>query len=286
MAAERMHVFLLQRRGGKKERLVVWDTQDISVGRAPENDIVVDDPEMSRNHAQFYRGEAGFSVKNMSMSNATFVNDQEVASQALKNKDVVRIAETEFVFYQVPQNPVTLGMKVEYASQLKGFGPKVAAGDGEATILGLMDPVGGGSDDDFVVRPASAFEHDLHGLPQPPPQPKPRNLDLELAGDGLDDLDMPAPPAAGKAQAPASGKAQAPAAGKAQAPASGKAQAPAAGKGLGAFTPDDGKPAGALSLTLEIQGLSGAQRAAVQSLIGKVIELPKLRIRLKGDDLG
>jgi hypothetical protein len=258
MAAERMHVFLLQRRGGKKERLVVWDTQDISVGRAPENDIVVDDPEMSRNHAQFYRGEAGFSVKNMSMSNATFVNEKEIASQALKSKDVVRIADTEFVFYQVPQNPVTLGMKVEYASQLKGFGPKVAAGDGEATILGLMDPVGGGSEDDFVVRPAADFEHDLHGMPQPAPQAKPRNLDLELAGDGLADLDMPAQSGAGKGKA----------------------------KGLGAFTLGEEKAAGTLSLSLEIQGLTGAQRAAVQGLIGKVIELPKLRIRLKGDDLG
>jgi hypothetical protein len=210
---------------------------------------------MSRNHAQFYRGEAGFSVKNMSMSNITLVNGQEVASQALKSKDVVRIAETEFVFYQVPQNPVTLGMKVEYASQLKGFGPKVAAGDGEATILGLMDPVGGGADEEFVVRPARDFEHELHGIPQP--QPRPRNLDLELAGDGLDDLDMPAQTGAGKGKA----------------------------KGLGAFL-DEEKATGTLTLSLEIQGLTGAQRTAVQGLIGKVIDLPKLRIRLKGDDLG
>lgn len=246
MAAERMYVFLMQRRGGKPERLVVWDTQDISVGRAPDNDIVVDDPEMSRNHAQFYRGDAGFSVKNMSMSNPTFVNGQEVTAQPLKNKDVVGIADTEFVFYQVPQNPVKLGMKVEYASQLKGFGPKVAEGDGEATILGLMDPVGGGSDEDFVVRPASEFEHDLHGV-EPP---KTRNLDLELASDGLDDLDMPAK------------------------------------GGISAFTSEEQQAAGTLSLTLEITGLTGPQRSAVQAMIGKVIELPKLRIRLKGNDLG
>ena len=137
MASERVYVFLVQRRAGKPERLVVWDTQDISVGRAPENDVVVDDPEMSRNHAQFYKSEGGYSVQNMSMSNSTHVNGEAVTSQPLRNKDVVRIAETEYVFCRVTRNPVTLGMKVEYASQLKGFGPQVDAGDGEATILGL-----------------------------------------------------------------------------------------------------------------------------------------------------
>ena len=122
MASERVYVFLVQRRAGKPERLVVWDTQDISVGRAPENDVVVDDPEMSRNHTQFYKSEGGYSVQNMSMSNPTLVNGEPVTSQPLRNKDVVRVAETEYVFCQVTRNPVTLGMKVEYASQLKSFG--------------------------------------------------------------------------------------------------------------------------------------------------------------------
>lgn len=247
MAAERVHVFLMQKREGKPDGLVVWDTQDISVGRAPENDVVVEDPEMSRNHAQFFKGDEGFSVRNLSMSNPTFVNGESITSQPLKNKDVIKIAETEFVFYRVPQNPVTLGLKVEYASQLKGFGPKVDAGDGEATILGLVDPVGGG--DDFVVRPAGDFEHDLHGIEQP----KPRNLDVELADDGLQDLDMPP----GDAAQPS----------------------------LDAWTLED-KSHGAVSLTLEIQGLSGAQRRSVEALLGKVVELPKLRIRIKGEDLG
>ena len=62
MASERVYVFLVQRRAGKPERIVVWDTQDISVGRASENDVVVGDPEMSRNHARFYKSESGYSV--------------------------------------------------------------------------------------------------------------------------------------------------------------------------------------------------------------------------------
>ena len=250
MASERVYVFLVQRRAGKAERLVVWDTQDISVGRAPENDVVVDDPEMSRNHAQFYKSEGGYSVQNMSMSNPTYVNDQPVTSQPLRNKDVVRLAETEFIFCRVARNPVTLGMKLEYASQLKGFGPQVAAGDGEATILGLVDTVEGS--DDFEVRPAAEFGNDLRSV-EPP---RTRNLDLEFANDGLEELDIPEKPAA----------------------------RPKAG--VQAWTLDEKPPSATVSLHVEIQGLTGPQRASVEALLGKVIEIPKLRIRIKSDDLG
>jgi len=251
MASERVYVFLVQRRAGKPERLIVWDTQDISVGRAPENDLVVEDPEMSRNHARFYKSEGGYSVQNLSMSNPTYVNDETVTSQPLRNKDVVRLAETEYLFCQVTRNPVTLGMKVEYASQLKGFGPPVGSGDGEATILGLVDTVGGS--DDFEVRPSGEFGKDLRSVASPP---RTRNLDLEFAKDGLEELDIPAQPAAQPKP------------------------------GVQAWTLDEESPSGTISLHLEIQGLTGPQRASVEGLLGKVIELPKLRIRVKPDDLG
>lgn len=251
MATERVHVFLLVRLGGKPQKVIVWDTPDITVGRAPENDVVIQSEEASREHACFYRSDAGYSVRNHSMSNPTFVNGEAITSRPLQNKDVVRVAETELVFCRVPKNPVTLGLPVEYASQLKGFGPKVS-GDGEATILGLMDTVEG--EEDFVVKPAADFEHELHGV-EPP---KTRNLDLEIANDGLDDLDMPP-----------------------------TAKTPAAAPGIAAWTLEEksGQP-GSVSLTLEIEGLTPEQRASVQALLGKVIELPRLRIRVKGRDLG
>jgi hypothetical protein len=41
-----------------------------------------------------------------------------------------------------------------------------------------------------------------------------------------------------------------------------------------------------LSLHLEIDGLSGELQTVVENLLGKVLSLPPLRIRIKGDDLG
>ena len=42
---------ILKLKAGGRTRLIVFDTQDLSLGRASENDISVDDPEMSRRHA-------------------------------------------------------------------------------------------------------------------------------------------------------------------------------------------------------------------------------------------
>jgi predicted component of type VI protein secretion system len=260
MAAERVYVFLVLRKEGKPRQVIVWDTPDISLGRAPENDVVVEDAEASREHATFYRSDSGHSVRNQSTSNQTYVNGAPVNSHQLQNKDVVKIAETEFVFCKVAKNPVTLGLPVEYASQLKGFGPKVS-GDGEATILGLVDMAD--AEEEFVVRPARDFDHELAGMEPPKLEtPRTRNLDLEIANDGLDDLDMPPKGAPVKA-------------------------APARKPGQEAWTLDDeaGK-SGSVSLTLEIEGLTPVLRASVQALLGKVIELPRLRVKVKGRDLG
>lgn len=229
--AERVYVFLLLRREGRNERVIVWDTQDITVGREPGNDVVVDEPEMSRQHARFRKDGQAFVIDSLSTSNATEVNGEVVSSQPLRHGDVVGIAGTELVFYRSVDNPVTLGLKCEYASQLKDCGPKIA-GDGEATILGLTDTLE--ADEDFEVQPAGAFDPTLADGSAPAP----RNLDLELA-EGLEDLDMPGEAASGR-----------------------------------------------LSLTLELDGLSPELARLLKGLLGKTVELPALRVRIKGDDLG
>ena len=94
MAAEREHVFLLLRSGGQNQRIVVWDTQDVTVGRAPGNDVVVDDPEMSRNHACFRKEQGQFVVDNLSTSNPTLVNGEPLTpmiARALQPEDSVQI---------------------------------------------------------------------------------------------------------------------------------------------------------------------------------------------------
>jgi predicted component of type VI protein secretion system len=254
---DRIYTFFMVKQSGKPDRILVWDTPEISVGRSPENDLAVEDGELSRRHAVFSRLNEACVVRNLSTSNGTFVNGEAIETQTLRLKDVVKVAGIEFTYYRIARNPVTLGMKVEYASQLKRVGPAQAQGERpDATILGLADvvPTSDGSEEDaFQVGPAGEFAYDLHGMEVK----SPRNLDLELDEVGLEDLDLP-PKAPAKA---------------------------AAGAKREEWALDDAEPSSAVSLNLEIEGLTRELRAAVQSLLGKVIELPRLRIRLKGLDL-
>ncbi len=242
---ERIHTFLVLKVSGQPDRVIVWDTQDISLGRSAENDIELDDAELSRRHAEFYRGDNACFVKDLGTSNGTLVNGRPIENHTLKNKDIVQVGAVEVHFYQVARNPATLGPKAEYASQLKNFGGAQATGDGDATILGLVDTLTVDEpDDDFVVRPVSDFDHGLAGTSDRlESAAAPRDLDLELE-DLVD------------------------------------------GRSAAKSAPAGSESSRVLSLNLEIHGLTGDLRRTLEALMGKVLDLPPLRIRIKGDDLG
>jgi len=276
-AGPRAHAILKVKAAGRT-RLVVFDTQDLTLGRDPKNDISVDDPEMSRRHAVFKRSREGCVMEDMGTSNGTAVNGQAVARAALKHGDVVKIGAVEITYAETTRAPSSLGASVEYASQIKSFGTPMARmqGSGDATILGLAGAPASADDEDFQVRPAGEFDFNLDESPAP------RDLDAEIA-----DLDLDADFAFGdeKTQALAAKPAARPAAAPARKPA------PAAREPRKDVWELDDAPAaaqpetGLIAVTLEIDGLSGDLRRAVEALVGKLIELPKLRVRIKGGDL-
>jgi hypothetical protein len=268
--SNRIHTFFVLKEPGQPDRIVVWDTQEISLGRAAENDISVEHAEISRRHAHFVRTDKSYVVQNLNTSNGTLVNGEPVTTRALETRDVVCVAELELTFVQSAKDPVALGVKVDYASQLKGFpGPSVSADDADATMLGLVDTLPG-DDDDFEVKPAGEFAYDLHGMEDGLDEASaPRDLDVELEGFGLEDLDIPEEAAAKPA------------------PQTAAKPAPQTSAKPQVWTLDDAVDESAtLSLQLEILGLKGELRQALLGLMGKVIELPSMKIRIKSDDLG
>jgi predicted component of type VI protein secretion system len=283
-AAPRTHVILKLKAAGRT-RLIVFDTQDLSLGRAAENDLSVDDPEMSRRHAVFKRTREGCIVEDMGTSNGTAVNGATVTRAVLKHGDVVRIGEVEITYAETTRAPTSLGA-VEYSSQLKAFGTPMArvSGDGEATILGMLDAPTVDDEEDFEVRPAGEFDFDLHAKAKE--KSAPRDLDAEIAS-----LDMDSDFTFGSAPTVAPARPAKPAPRPAAAPAQAPARKPAPPVRQEVWdleeAPASPRPAaGPLALTLEIDGLTGELRRAIEALVGKVIELPSLRVKIKGRDLG
>ena len=66
------------------------------VGRAPNSDIPVIDPTISRRHAEVDCAEGGITVRDLGSSNGTFVNGTRVESSPVSSGDVVTFGKVAF----------------------------------------------------------------------------------------------------------------------------------------------------------------------------------------------
>lgn len=204
------HLYFLWKEPGREDRILVWDTQTVSIGRAAENDLVPEDDEVSRKHALLEKTGAGFQVGDYRTGNGTFVNGERVKQHApIKPGDVIAIGKLQLTLQQGEEHPAKLGLRLEFASQLKTVGMIPGGSDAGATMLGLGDT--GPPMDDFVVEPErgsgqSAFvagegrggEFQMKELEEGNFGPADMGEDMELElDDGLpltDASDIPPPP--------------------------------------------------------------------------------------------
>src|SRR5262245_16871349 len=66
------------------------------VGRAPNSDIPVIDPTISRRHAEVECSDAGVTVRDLGSSNGTFVNGTRVETSPVSSGDVVTFGKVAF----------------------------------------------------------------------------------------------------------------------------------------------------------------------------------------------
>ncbi len=72
----------------------------INIGRSRDNQIVIDDPRVSRHHAQFRRRAGVYWVFDMSSQSGTFVNNTAVREHVLSAGDVIRLGKTQLVYLE------------------------------------------------------------------------------------------------------------------------------------------------------------------------------------------
>src|SRR5271163_1881625 len=68
-------------------------TQPVSIGRAPDNDLHVDNLAVSSHHARIFNDAGKLVVEDMNSLNGTFVNSQRVTRATLKPGDVVSVGK-------------------------------------------------------------------------------------------------------------------------------------------------------------------------------------------------
>lgn len=95
------------------EALCPLNLSNMRIGRASDNEIVIEDDAVSVHHARITRRESQgdqqtheFIIEDLSSTNSTFVNNKEVKSHSLKDGDIIRLGRTRLKFstkeYQAP----------------------------------------------------------------------------------------------------------------------------------------------------------------------------------------
>lgn len=89
----------------RRGRLYPLKTDGSSLGRSAENDITIEDEEISRFHARLY-AESGaerprFFIQDLASANGTYINDARVAQRALADDDRLVVGDTILIFKQL-----------------------------------------------------------------------------------------------------------------------------------------------------------------------------------------
>ena len=72
----------------------------INIGRRLENDLVIDDPRVSRNHAQLRAVEGNYVIFDRNSTGGTFVNGSRVSETIIYPNDSISLGGIILTYYQ------------------------------------------------------------------------------------------------------------------------------------------------------------------------------------------
>lgn len=280
---QKVSTYLVYGLGEGREQVVIWDTREVEVGRSKSQDIMLSDPEVSREHTLFRKDGERYTVQDRGTALGTLLNGERISSEReLQPGDVVRIGPLELKFGSTTQ-PIRPGGNVRFASELKDSYLAVGAGAAGRTML-AFNP-----EDDLAL-----------GVPTAPPAAAPvkkRAVSFdgtfeEIDGDdplGLEDYDafVAEHTPVRDLDKELETKTRAPAA-QAEANAAPQAEPPAAGQAAATATPpaetvpQPAPPARCTrELVLELDGPTAELEAVLSALLGKWIEVPPIKLRIE-----
>lgn len=97
-------------------RTVLLSGQGLTIGRRSDMSLVIDDPHVSRVHAQIRLVQGRYVIFDLDSRGGTFVNGQRVAQSFLHPGDVISLAGVELVFGQESSNPVAATQEISLDS--------------------------------------------------------------------------------------------------------------------------------------------------------------------------
>ncbi len=81
-----------------QECQVRLDRQQVTLGRARDNDVILDDPHVSRYHARIVMRYSQFVLQDLGSTHGTLVNGQPTQESVLRSGDVLSLGGVELVY--------------------------------------------------------------------------------------------------------------------------------------------------------------------------------------------
>ncbi len=98
---------LVVRRGPQPNQTYELDKDVITLGRDITNDIVINDPEVSRHHLRLTKGADGFNLEDLGSTNGTFINGQRMTGvRPLNRGEMIGLGETVTLGYELVRDDV------------------------------------------------------------------------------------------------------------------------------------------------------------------------------------
>ena len=70
----------------------------VTIGRSPSNDVVIDDPTVSAQHASLTKSPSGYRLKDLGSTNGTQINGVSITDAELKDEAEIRFGHVTGVF--------------------------------------------------------------------------------------------------------------------------------------------------------------------------------------------
>lgn len=92
--------------GRNKGAIIPFREDVVTIGRSPDNTVVVDDRLTSKSHAEIARIDDRFVLKDLSSKNGTYINGRKVQEHQLQIDDEIKVGATHFRFADITQTDV------------------------------------------------------------------------------------------------------------------------------------------------------------------------------------
>jgi hypothetical protein len=173
---------LIVRRGPQPNQTFDLNKDIITLGRDITNDIVINDPEVSRHHLRLTRGADGYNIEDLGSTNGTFIGGQRLSGvRPLKRGDLIGLGETVTLVYEAirpapsaggpppTQSPQPRPQPQDYGGgnqPLQGYDQQPGSYPQQQPPAQEPDPYGGAGQPAYEGQGAAGGGY---GTPPPPP---------------------------------------------------------------------------------------------------------------------